>query len=99
MKPIQYTPYRHIRLDGGEFKPTEYESHELVKDKYDAQVNRGLKSKYPEKRYGRKRPDKFYCESKTDYRGFRALTDDEVREIQIQDAQERAQQALNARKL
>lgn len=95
----QFTPYRprYIEFDGEQFKPTEYASHELVQDKYDAQVNRGIRTKRKEPRYGRKRPDKFYCEDKRDYRGFRALTDDEVRAMQLRDAQERAQAALMKR--
>lgn len=99
MKPMRLTPYRprYIEFDGEQFKPTEYASHELVSDQYDAQVNRGIRTKRKEPTYGRKRADKFYCEDKSDYRGFRALKDEEIRQMQLRDAQERAQLALRNR--
>ena len=80
------TPHRYIRFTNDRFEPSEYEAHELVSEKYDKQVNKGLRTKRQEPRYGRKRPDKFYCEDKNDYRGFRALKDEEVQAIQLADA-------------
>lgn len=91
-------PFRHIELENGEFKPVEYESHELVKDSYDRDTARGFKRGKYDKRYGRMKPDGAYTADDKDYRGFRKLKQEEIDFIVRKDAEIRALKALMERK-
>lgn len=54
------TPYRHSRINNGTYVETSYTSDQLVSDKYDREVNRGLKYQRAEMRHGRLMSQKMY---------------------------------------
>lgn len=90
-------PYRHVRYENGKFVPAEYESHELVTDKYDRETSRGFKRGKYEKRYGRMKPSGAYVPDQKDYRGFRKLKQEEIDAIHLRQAKERALEKLKQR--